>query len=128
MKNGKGFTLIEILAVLAIISILSAIAIPRFDSIRDRAFVSTMTGDLHNLRLAQEIYYRSPDNDYAASVEELGDRYASSPDVTVTITDAGPDHYSATATHPGTSRTCSYATEENLIVCVEGGSGKGGGK
>ena len=125
----RGFTLIEVLVVLGVISILAGIAIPRFNAIRDRAFVSTMTGDLHSLRLAQELYYRSPDNDYASSLDELGDSYSTSPDVTVTIDDAGADHFSATATHPGTPRTCRYTTAENLIVCTEAEEGgKDGGK
>lgn len=126
--DRTGFSLIELLVAMGIISILSAIAIPQFNSVRERALVSTMKGDLHNLRLAQEVYYRQPDNDYASSLAELGDQFTASPDVVVTITDAGVDHYSASASHPGTSQTCSYTTEENLIVCVAGGSGKGAGK
>jgi hypothetical protein len=82
-----------------------------------------MLGDLHNLRLAQEMYHRAPDHDYASDVAQLGDSYATSDAVIVTITDAGADHYSATAEHPGTSRTCEYTSEENLIVCAETASG-----
>jgi prepilin-type N-terminal cleavage/methylation domain len=37
MSSKKGFTLIEILVVISIISILSAIAIPRFKGINDKA-------------------------------------------------------------------------------------------
>lgn len=37
MKNEKGFTLIEIIAVLVILGILAAVAIPRFFNLQDEA-------------------------------------------------------------------------------------------
>jgi prepilin-type N-terminal cleavage/methylation domain-containing protein len=45
--NKSGFTLIEILTVVAIIGILAAIALPRFGDYRDKARQSTV---LHDLR------------------------------------------------------------------------------
>lgn len=57
MKNRKGFTLIELMIVVAIIGILAAIAIPQFSSYRTRAFNSAAISDLKNLATAQEAYY-----------------------------------------------------------------------
>lgn len=56
MKNQKGFTLIEILVVILIISILSAIIIPRLTDITRSANAAVDKTKLHNLNLATSIY------------------------------------------------------------------------
>jgi len=53
-KTEKGFTLIELMIVVAIIGILAAIAIPQFASYRVKAFNSAAVSDLHTARLAEE--------------------------------------------------------------------------
>lgn len=57
MRNHKGFTLIELMIVVAIIGILAAIAIPQFASYRQRAQDSAAKSALKNLATAQEDYY-----------------------------------------------------------------------
>ena len=53
----KGFTLVELMIVVAIIGILAAIAIPQFAAYRTRAFNTAAQSDLRNLRTAMEAYF-----------------------------------------------------------------------
>ena len=57
-KEGqKGFTLIELMIVVAIIGILAAIAIPQFAQFRIKAFNSAGSSDIKNLKTSLEAYY-----------------------------------------------------------------------
>jgi prepilin-type N-terminal cleavage/methylation domain-containing protein len=56
-RNRKGFTLIELLIVVVIIGILAAIAIPKFASTKEKAYITAMKSDLRNMMTAQESYF-----------------------------------------------------------------------
>lgn len=57
-KNGqKGFTLVELMIVVAIIGILAAIAIPQFSKYRQRSYNSAALSDVRNLRTDLEGYF-----------------------------------------------------------------------
>ncbi len=56
-RNQKGFTLIELMIVIAIIGILAAIAIPQFASYRAKSFNTASVSDIRNCRTDLEAYY-----------------------------------------------------------------------
>mgnify|MGYP006305068499 CR=1 FL=1 len=56
-KGEKGFTLVELMIVVAIIGILAAIAIPQFTKYRARAQNSAALSDLRNTKTDLEGYY-----------------------------------------------------------------------
>jgi|HubBroStandDraft_6_1064221.scaffolds.fasta_scaffold780727_2 type IV pilus assembly protein PilA len=64
----KGFTLIELLIVVVIIGILAAIAIPKFASTKQKAYVASMKADLRNLVTIEEAYF-SDQTTYATTTQ-----------------------------------------------------------
>jgi len=60
IKNQKGFTLIELMIVIAIIGILAAIAIPNFIAYRNKAFCSAAESDANAIAAALADYFATP--------------------------------------------------------------------
>ncbi len=56
MKKEKGFTLVELLIVVAIIGILAAIAIPQFNKYKVRGYIASLRSDLKNVHTAAQAY------------------------------------------------------------------------
>ncbi len=70
-SNKKGFTLIELMIVIAIIGILAAIAIPNFIAYRDKAFCSQAENDAQNTLASLASYYADPDHIGRPTVAQL---------------------------------------------------------
>jgi type IV pilus assembly protein PilA len=71
--NQKGFTLIELMIVIAIIGILAAIAIPNFIAYRDKAFCSYGEQDAQSTAAALASYFSEPDHTQTPTFQELRD-------------------------------------------------------
>lgn len=79
MKNMKnGFTLMELLVVIAIIAILAAILLPALSAARERARRTTCISNLKQFSLAYEMYAEDWYENFPASPEGLYDADADS--------------------------------------------------
>ena len=56
MKNQKGFTLVELMVVIAIIGIITAIAIPYYNNYKKTACDQAAISDLYNVKAAVQKY------------------------------------------------------------------------
>jgi type IV pilus assembly protein PilA len=97
VRNRKGFTLIELLIVVVIIGILAAIAIPKFASTKEKAYVTAMRSDLRNLMTAQESYF----SDYGTYTTATGNLtgFSRTTNVNINIPEADAKGWYATSTH-----------------------------
>lgn len=73
MRSAKGFSLIELLIVVAIILVIAAIAIPNLLQARLSANEASAAGSLSAIKSAEVTYYSAyPDIGYATKIGDLG--------------------------------------------------------
>ena len=126
-REKRGFTLIELLIVVVIIGILASIVIPKYSSVRQKAFRATMMADLKNLASEQELYHNTYYT-YSTSLTAL--EALPSSGVTITINEGDGTGWAATASHAGvpsqqcgvfhgdaTSTNGDPATNPGVIAC-----------
>jgi len=68
LKSKKGFTLIELMIVVAIIGILAAVAIPRFAQMLDKSREGATKGNLGAIRSSVSIYYAEKEGVWPADL------------------------------------------------------------
>jgi len=123
-RNDKGFTLIELLIVVVIIGILAAIAIPKFASTKDKAYVAAMKSDLRNLATYEEQYAADNNGAYfggSATMATPLQGFSPSQNVTINVTNVAgpPSSWTATATHSQSAKLCDNGvTAAGVITCT----------
>lgn len=98
----RGFSLLELLVVVAILGILVAAALPRFAEFRAAAYDSRSQQDLRNLAAAEELY-RATSPTYAGDTASLTG-FAASEGVEIAVESANETGFVVSASHPAGSR------------------------
>jgi len=123
--GADGFTLIELLIVVVIIGILAAIAIPKYNEVKERAVIAAMQSDLRKLSSKQELHH-AEFSTYTSDLTAMD--FIESQDVTVSIGEATVRGWSAQANHPNTDVSCAMyfgnaaqvapASQPGLLACT----------
>jgi prepilin-type N-terminal cleavage/methylation domain-containing protein len=116
VRASKGFTMIELLVVVAIIGLLVAIAIPQFILYRSRSFDQQMKSDLKNAATAMESYFAEY-KVYPNSVSKItAVGFRQTDGVTLSIAVPTPSSFTLTASHPsGTQASFTYDSATGSI-------------
>lgn len=114
-SGQKGFTLIELMIVIAIIGILAAIAIPQFVAYRQKGYNTQAKGELKSFYTACQAYFA--DNPAASgncTFAQVASTFANS--AAVTITPAGGQMMTGTtASHTSGTSTYTIVTNGNIL-------------
>lgn len=130
-KQHNGFTLIELMIVVAIIGIISSIAFPAYQDYVARGKITEATSGLSDLRIKLEQYYQ--DNrtyagyvDASCNLTSNGNPAINSDNFTFACA-SNADTYTITATGSGTAGMSGYSYDINQSnvknSTVPGGSG-----
>jgi type IV pilus assembly protein PilA len=99
--KDAGFTLVEILIVIAVLGLLAAIAIPQFMTYRSEAIDAEMKSDLRNTAIAIEAYYAKQSVLPASIAETAGYGFQPTAGVTLSLVILSPTSYRVTAAKTG---------------------------
>jgi len=120
LKNEKGFTLVELMVALVIISILASVAISNFSSTKVRAYDATAQANLRSFFQACKDYWTFNSSSNActtATVSNTEYGYTPSGDIEISIDgDGNNTEYDFVATARHSSSTHAFAIDHRGVV------------
>jgi prepilin-type N-terminal cleavage/methylation domain-containing protein len=113
-SNKKGFTLIELMIVIAIIGILAAIAAPSFISYRVTGYNATSNADIKNAYVTAQAYFTDYPNGSVSNAILNSYGFKSSEYVTLTIAAGLQGTLNMTTKHASGDKTYSIDADGNV--------------
>jgi prepilin-type N-terminal cleavage/methylation domain-containing protein len=114
MFSRKGFTILELLIVIAVMAILIGIALPRFKGMQDEGNIAKAKGELRTIQTAAESYYV-----HAGVMPAIGDLTTAIPNIVGTTLPKDP--FVA-----GGATDYTLTTNGSYLVAFSKGPGAGG--
>ena len=114
----KGFTLIELMIVIAIIGFLAAVAIPQFSNMRKKSMNASAKLALRNLKVAQESFWMDF-NIYANKIGDLVSWYVPEENVKIHILAGDNESWSAWSQYKGSDDKFVFNSSEEGIKAYQ---------
>jgi len=112
--NRKGFTLIELMIVIAIIGILTALAAPSFISYRIKGYNASSNTDIRNAFVAAQAYFSDYPDGTITGPNLISYGFRSSSNVTLSIITGTQSGLSLTTAHGAGDKTYSIDADGNV--------------